>query len=825
MASALVDANTLDAIDLARCFSEDVNDVCRLKYWSMPKANKTAANYLNLTPVFQDRLSPQNTLPSVWDCSHPSPKINCFNRSSPIFNDPSLRQRTFGLLPEDPIILDSRLEYPIPSVVPLTPVVWQTRSPRVPCEGFGDRYNTQVLRAGRCHPTEGCDSSSSIGSAFSSSRPALRSGRMQSIFLTYSDDAFFCIDRSKEESAFLDQSWDPWASHTDLKDGRPITPAQLNGKTVFYKFISDVAYLQAPIPNELLIHSAPCDENLQRACQTGGASADCTDPLVVGPSHSVWHADKGTSYEGCTARTVWANEYLSIPKDKWPEKRKNTFLTIETSQLTVAALVITPQMADVQDIVSIVRVTFDIQQSGFVEATPYVTSTSDTKAEWFVVTGFALLAATLYSCFAVRSYWRTLRTSSVEERTLCPSQRLLIFDLGIGIFCAVHIITCLKLELGPPYVTEELLTAFAHNSQDQYFQTFESILLYNNWLQMARQYGFLLVGLLFVRFGLFLTAHPRLSVLTSTILASSDDLLHFFIYMGSIEGFMAFFAYWAFGQDREEYSSFYRVIWTQFRIFIGDFGFDSKQTPDGLYFAYLVSYIFLIFILLLNFLLAIVMKAYQTVQDRLKDNKAEKNVIADVVDIAHTCWRARREGWPSSAQLWKHLSVEPRSELARLPPVTAEELFANLQDSSGQPLFAGMESAMRYISFYSTKVTEAGKHTLLETRRSRRLKPGRSFGDGLAEEGWLDARSNPDSDSDNVDDDDEFAGLTPRFKMASRPARRRWSKLLKSQLTALPELVQDEELGVNDTKAETLHGGPKLLGRTASSKVWWKDGL
>lgn len=816
MASALVDANTLDTIDLARCFSEDVKDVCRLKYWSMPRSDQTAANYLNFTTILEDRLSPRNTLPSVLDCSHPSPKSNCLNRSNLVFNDPSLKQRTFGLLPEDPIILDSRLEYPIPSVVPLTPVVWQTRSPRVPCEGFGNRYNKQVLRAGRCHPTEGCDSSSNIGSAFSSSRPSLRSGRMQSVFLTYSDDAFFCIDRSKQESLFLDQSWDPWASYTDLKEGRKIAPAQLNGKTVFYKFISDVAYLQAPIPNELLIHSTPCEEKLQVSCQTRGASTNCTDPLVAGPGHAVWHADNGSSYEGCSARTVWANEYLSIPKNKWPEQRKNTFLTIETSQLTVAALVITPQMAGVQDVVSIVRVTFDIYQSGYVEATPFVTSTSDTKVDWFVVSGLSLFAAMLYMCFACRSYCSTLRNNSLEQRSLCPSRRLLMFDLSIGIFCAGHIITCLKLELCPPYVTEDLLAAFTQNSQDQYFQTFGSILMYNDWLQRARQYGFLLMGFLFIRFGLFLTAHPRLSVLTNTIIASSDDLLHFFIYMGSIEAFMAVFAFWAFGQDREEYSSFNRVIWTQFRIFIGDFGFDSKKTPDLLHFAYLVSYIFLIFILLLNFLLAIVMKAYQTVQEQVKDNKAEKNVIADVIDIAQTCWRARRECWPNSRQIWEHLSVEPRPQLDRLPPVTAEELFAHLRDSSGQPLFASMESTQAYINFYCSKLTEAGQHTLVERRRHHRLRPGRSFGDGLDEEGWL-ITCNTSSDSVA----EESADPTPKSKGASRPARRMWSsKLRKSHVTTPSEPAQDVEACVNATKVEWLDDGPKLLGRTASSKAF-----
>ena len=42
MASALVDANTMNSIDFDRCMDDGTEDVCRLTYWRLPKYNKVS---------------------------------------------------------------------------------------------------------------------------------------------------------------------------------------------------------------------------------------------------------------------------------------------------------------------------------------------------------------------------------------------------------------------------------------------------------------------------------------------------------------------------------------------------------------------------------------------------------------------------------------------------------------------------------------------------------------------------------------------------------------------------------------------------------------
>merc|ERR1740138_732051 len=136
------------------------------------------------------------------DCSHETPKDNCMQWNAHV--NPTLNSTVMGLTPEDPIIVDSRLDYPFAQVVPLAPIVWQTRAPRVPCSGFGDTYNRDILGAGLCTPFSPCNPDSVT--SFDASVPNPYTERLQSVFVTYEEDAFYCIDRREEETTFYDRS-------------------------------------------------------------------------------------------------------------------------------------------------------------------------------------------------------------------------------------------------------------------------------------------------------------------------------------------------------------------------------------------------------------------------------------------------------------------------------------------------------------------------------------------------------------------------------------------------------------------------------------------
>merc|ERR1719379_1602143 len=65
MASALVDANTMNDIDPNRCFDGDVGDVCRLSFWSVPLIDRTKASWVNMSRIQMDRIG-QNQQSSIF---------------------------------------------------------------------------------------------------------------------------------------------------------------------------------------------------------------------------------------------------------------------------------------------------------------------------------------------------------------------------------------------------------------------------------------------------------------------------------------------------------------------------------------------------------------------------------------------------------------------------------------------------------------------------------------------------------------------------------------------------------------------------------------
>jgi len=314
-------------------------------------------------------------------------------------------------------------------VVPLAPIVWQTRAKVKDCSGFGDKYNKHVLGAGRCTPNLLCDPDQVT--SFDASQPNRFSGRKQSLFITYEEDAFVCVDRSQTVTEWHDKSWDPWASFDNFTKGRHMKAEKIDGKDVFYKFISDVAYLQAPIPGELYLNNTnPC-----KACSTW-RHPDCTDPIEDGPSHPMWNDSDISST--CSLRKIWTQKFLD-PKTK----KRSTFFTFETNELTVASLVITPQMDGIPDITTLVRVVFSVGQSGVLSAEAFLSSTSETLlVKWVPCAVATILLAITYPLNGFASPVR--------------QKGKFIVDVSLSGAVLIYLAVNLALEFSPPDINTVL---------------------------------------------------------------------------------------------------------------------------------------------------------------------------------------------------------------------------------------------------------------------------------------------------------------------------------------------------------------------------------
>ncbi|XP_049643319.1 polycystic kidney disease 2-like 2 protein [Suncus etruscus] len=113
----------------------------------------------------------------------------------------------------------------------------------------------------------------------------------------------------------------------------------------------------------------------------------------------------------------------------------------------------------------------------------------------------------------------------------------------------------------------------------------------------------------------FISINETMSQLSSTLGRCFKDIAGL-----AVMFFIIFFAYaqlgyLVFGSQVEDFSTFQNSIFTQFRIFLGDFNFaDIQQANRALGPIYFITFIFFVFFVLLNMFLAIINDTYSEVK-------------------------------------------------------------------------------------------------------------------------------------------------------------------------------------------------------------------
>ncbi|NWZ95201.1 PK2L1 protein, partial [Nesospiza acunhae] len=122
----------------------------------------------------------------------------------------------------------------------------------------------------------------------------------------------------------------------------------------------------------------------------------------------------------------------------------------------------------------------------------------------------------------------------------------------------------------------------------------------------------------------YISFNKTMTQLSSTLARCAKDILGF-----AIMFFIVFFAYaqlgyLLFGTQVENFSTFVKCIFTQFRIILGDFDYNSIDSANRVLGPlYFVTYVFFVFFVLLNMFLAIINDTYSEVKEELSSQKDE----------------------------------------------------------------------------------------------------------------------------------------------------------------------------------------------------------
>ncbi|XP_070288616.1 polycystin-2-like protein 1 isoform X4 [Myotis yumanensis] len=125
----------------------------------------------------------------------------------------------------------------------------------------------------------------------------------------------------------------------------------------------------------------------------------------------------------------------------------------------------------------------------------------------------------------------------------------------------------------------------------------------------------------------YISFNKTMTQLSSTLARCAKDILGF-----AVMFFIIFFAYaqlgyLLFGTQVENFSTFIKCIFTQFRIILGDFDYNAIDNANRILGpAYFVTYVFFVFFVLLNMFLAIINDTYSEVKEELAGQKDELQI-------------------------------------------------------------------------------------------------------------------------------------------------------------------------------------------------------
>ena len=187
------------------------------------------------------------------------------------------------------------------------------------------------------------------------------------------------------------------------------------------------------------------------------------------------------------------------------------------------------------------------------------------------------------------------------------------------------------------------------------------------------------------------SVHPRLALLTGTLSNAADDLWHTAILTCMLMLCFAGIGQWRFGNTREDFGDYETALRTEFQMLFGEFpeGWGDDPALQRELQVFVVLYFLVLFLLVLNFLLAIIVEAYMKLRGAIDEKKTEQAFLTDVRQSVWSRALGLIYGWPSPRFLGSDLTA-----LSGKNSVGFQELYAT-------GLFRNPSSIRSFLQYYN----------------------------------------------------------------------------------------------------------------------------
>jgi len=194
------------------------------------------------------------------------------------------------------------------------------------------------------------------------------------------------------------------------------------------------------------------------------------------------------------------------------------------------------------------------------------------------------------------------------------------------------------------------------NILDRFFKVKEHLHGETSWLKQHRICAYVVCYFQFLQFIFYCSAHPKMGVLTSTIIKAFEGLINFLLLFSIIFMFLAFLAHWMLGSYIKEFGTMGDAISAQARMTFGEFIYaggaeDLHGVMMLMYWVYAFTFMIIAFFTLLNFFLAIVIGAFTEVKGDNDKRVGVGGFFTDLFASVHSQFFGWKHGWPSHKRL------------------------------------------------------------------------------------------------------------------------------------------------------------------------------
>jgi hypothetical protein len=420
-----------------------------------------------------------------------------------------------------------------------------------------------------------------------------------------------------------------------------------------------------------------------------------------------------------SVRELWQQAYMDLP----PSGRQNTFLTRATSEYRLALLVLTPQAGGLQEVITTVQVIFKFGPYGNVETEfSHFSMAGKLPPKWW-----ELMLATIFVCSLYLLVNIALTVLGVREQRALKLQeersfkKRQVVDIMLPLVMVTHLLVLWQTSKHGSVTTAKLLregfeATGLEGREKKLFIFLGELAKHHSSVQLVKNVGVAIGFAMFIRLVAYMAVHPRIALLVNTILEIADDFCHFMITFCSIFAMLGVMAFWMFGENMTEFNSPFKAMHMQAKMLVGDFSaLDRASNP--LFVPYCLLFMVLVFLILMNFFLAIVVDGFMTVKATIKDDEGESNFPFDFVLAIARLVNTWRGHFPSPRalrhyalfQLDEKLEIGQKSEIEvhvlgnekAANAVTAEELFEYVRGYGDKHLFQSTEHARSFLLTYA----------------------------------------------------------------------------------------------------------------------------